>query len=229
MKPVCIVQNWAAESAGTLAEYLIEQNIPYNVVRAYEGEALPEISAVDAAIVLGTPVSVRDYLKHEYLKRVFAFTAAAVKHDLPLLGICFGGQLLARVLGADVRRNEVREIGLYKAALTDEGRQDKLFAEFEPRFDVFHWHGDTFNIPFGATLLATGETCRNQAFRKRNAVGIQFHIEPRVDEIPLWCDEYTAELAEEGKTKDAIVATYNAHADQMRSLSFRIMKNFLER
>ena len=229
MKPVCIVQNWAAESAGNLAEYLKEQSIPFNVVRAYEGEALPEVAAVDAAIVLGAPVSVRDYLKHEYLKRVFAFTATAVKHDLPFLGVCFGGQFLARVLGADVRRNEVREIGIYKATLTEEGRQDRLFAGFEPELDVFHWHGDTFNIPFGATLLATGETCRNQAFRKRNAVAIQFHIEPRVDEIPLWCDDYADELAEEGKTKAAIVADYTARADQMRALSFRIMKNFLEK
>jgi GMP synthase (glutamine-hydrolysing) len=227
MKPVCIVQNWAAESAGNLAEYLIEQKIPYNVVRAYTGEALPSITDIEAAIVLGTPTSVRDYLKHEYLKKVFAFTAAAVKHDLPFLGVCFGGQFLARVLGADVRRNEVREIGIYKTTLTDEGQQDKLFAGFEPELDVFHWHGDTFNIPFGATLLATGETCRNQAFRKKNAVGIQFHIEPRVDEIPIWCDEYLTELAEEGKTKETIVADYTAHAGQMRALSFRIMKNFL--
>jgi GMP synthase (glutamine-hydrolysing) len=227
MKPVCIVQNWVAESAGNLAEYLIEQKITYNVVRAYAGEALPDVTSIEAAIVLGTPTSVRDYLKHEYLKKVFAFTAAAVKHDLPFLGVCFGGQFLARVLGADVRRNEVREIGIYQAMLTEEGHRDKLFAGFEPQFNVFHWHGDTFNIPFGATLLATGETCRNQAFRKKNAVGIQFHIEPRIDEIPIWCDEYLTELAEEGKTKEAIVADYNAHANQMRALSFRIMKNFL--
>ncbi len=227
MKPVCIVQNWAAESAGNLADYLIDQNIPCNIVRAYAGETLPAVADIEAAVVLGTPVSVRDYLKHEYLKRVFAFTAAAVHIDLPFLGVCFGGQFLARVLGADVHRNEVREIGIYKAVLTEEGRQDKLFAGIEPEFEVFHWHGDTFNIPFGATLLATGETCHNQAFRKGNAVGIQFHIEPRVDEIPSWCDEYVAELAEEGKTKASIVAEYSAKADQMQSLSYRIMKNFL--
>ncbi|MEW5795103.1 MAG: type 1 glutamine amidotransferase [Candidatus Zixiibacteriota bacterium] len=227
MKPVCIVQNWAAESAGNLADYLAEQKIPYNVVRTYAGEALPEVASLEAAIVLGTPLSVRDYLRYEYLMRLFAFMASAVKHDLPFLGVCFGGQFLARVLGAEVRRNEVREIGLYKATLTEEGRQDPLFAGMPPELEVFHWHGDTFQIPFGATLLATGKTCRNQAFRKGKAVAIQFHIEPRADEVPLWCDAYQSELTEEGKTKEQIVSEYTAKAEQMKALSYRLMGNFL--
>lgn len=227
MKPVCIVQNWAPESPGHLADYLRENDIPHNVIRSYLGETLPKPTDIEAAIVLGTPVSVRDYLQHEYLKRLFAFVAACVKHDLPLLGICFGGQFLARVLGADVNRNPDREIGIYKATLTDEGTKDKLFAGLPREIDVFHWHGDTFQIPFGATLLATGETCRNQAFRKGNAVGIQFHIEPRTEEIPLWCDEYTQELAEDSKTKDQIVSSFISKADQMKQLSFRLMQNFL--
>lgn len=228
MKPVCIVQNWAPESSGHLADFLHENNVPYNVVRTYLGEALPKPTDIEATIVLGTPISVRDYLQHENLKRLFAFVAASVKHDLPFLGICFGGQFLARVLGADVNRNPVREIGIYKATLTDEGLQDKLFAGLSQEIDVFHWHADTFQIPFGAVLLATGETCRNQAFRKGNAVGIQFHIEPRADEVPLWCDEYMSELAEEGKTKEQIVSSYAAKADQMKRLSYQLMQNFLE-
>jgi GMP synthase (glutamine-hydrolysing) len=228
-KPVCIVRNWAPESPGHLADYLRENNVSYNVVRTYLGETLPRPEELDAAVVLGTPISVRDYLKHDYLKKLLAFMAAAVKHDLPFLGICFGGQFLARVLGADVTRNPVREIGIYKATFTDEGAKDKLFAGLPREFEVFHWHGDTFQIPFGATLLATGETCHNQAFRKGNAVGIQFHIEPRIDEVPLWCDEYTQELADEGKTKEQIVSTYTAKAEQMKQLSYRLMRNFLAR
>ena len=228
MKPVCIVQNWAPESPGHLADYLQENKVPCNVVRTYLGETLPKPTDIEAAVVLGTPISVRDYLQHEYLKRLFAFVAAAVKHDLPFFGICFGGQFLARVLGADVNRNPVREIGIYKATLSDEGTKDKLLAGLPREFDVFHWHADTFQIPFGATLLATSETCRNQAFRKGNAVGIQFHIEPRTEEIPLWCDEYTQELSDEGKTKEQIVSSYTAQADQMKQLSCQLMQNFLK-
>lgn len=227
MKPVSIVQNWAAESAGNLADYLAENHIPYHVIRTYAGEALPAVASLEAAIVLGTPISVRDHLQHEYLKRLFGFIADAVRRDLPFLGVCFGGQFLARVLGADVGRNQVREIGIYKATLTEAGQQDRIFAGIEPEFDVFHWHADTFQVPFGATLLATGQTCRNQAFRKGKAVGIQFHIEPRTDEIPYWCDEYATELTEEGKTKDLIVREYCACAGQMRKLSYQLMQNFL--
>jgi len=229
MKPVCVVQNWAPESPGHLADYLQENNVPYNVVRTYLGETLPMPTDIEAAIVLGTPISVRSYQEHEYLQKLFAFVAACIRHDLPFFGICFGGQFLARVLGADVNRNPVREIGIYKATLTDEGRRDKLFAGLPREIDVFHWHADTFQIPFGATLLATGETCRNQAYRKGNAVGIQFHIEPRIDEVPLWCDEYTQELAEEDKTKEQIVSAYAAQATQMKQLSYRLLKNFLSK
>jgi GMP synthase-like glutamine amidotransferase len=227
MKPICIVQNWSAESAGYLAEYLEENRIPYDVVRAYAGEALPSTDSIEAAVVLGTPISVNDYRQYDYLKRLFGFMADAVRTDLPLFGICFGGQMLARVLGADVIRSDVREIGIYKATLTDDGLDDRLFAGFDRDLEVFHWHADTFKIPYGAVLLATGESCRNQAFRKNNAVAIQFHIEPRIDEIPLWCDEYEEELAEEGLTRDGIVAEYNDRAEQMKQLSYRLMANFL--
>ena len=150
-----------------------------------------------------------------------------MRKDIPVLGICFGGQLLARVLGADVFRNRVREIGQYRVKLTDAGRNDRLFAGLGPELDVFHWHADTFTIPHGATLLATGETCANQAFRKNNAVAVQFHIEPTVDEVPLWCDAYTDELAEEGLTKEDIVTAYRENAERMQALSYRLMQNFL--
>jgi len=220
MKPVLIVQNWEAESAGHLADYLDDNNVRYNVVRTFDGEALPKVGDIKAAVILGNPISVRDYQKHDYLKRLFAFLADSVRTDIPLLGICFGGQLLAKVLGADVVRNEVREIGLYRATLTNEGRQDKLFAGVGPELEVFHWHADTFMIPHGATLLATGKTCRNQAFRKGNP-------EPRADEIPTWCDVYAEELAEEGLTKNRLVSDYAAGADRMKQLSYRLMQNFL--
>jgi GMP synthase-like glutamine amidotransferase len=153
--------------------------------------------------------------------------AAAVRKDLPLLGICLGGQMLAKVLGAQVRKNNVREIGIYKARLTEEGKADRLFAGFQDEFDVFHWHNDTFKISHGATFLAEGKDCRNQAFRKGNAVGLQFHVEPLPEEIPLWCDEYRDELVAENKTKDEIVGAFRNSAEKLKHMSFRLMQNFL--
>ena len=126
MKPICIVQNWAPESPGFLVDYIKEEALPYNVVHNYDGETLPDPANIEAAIILGTPTSVRDYREHEYLRRLFGFMSELVRQDTPTLGICFGGQLLARVLGAEVTRNEVREIGIYTASLTDEGAADPL-------------------------------------------------------------------------------------------------------
>jgi GMP synthase-like glutamine amidotransferase len=228
MKPICIVQNWAPESPGFIVDYLKEHAVPYNVVRNYDGETLPDPANIEAAIVLGTPVSVRDYREHENLKKLFGFMSELVRRDMPTLGICFGGQMLARVLGAEVTRNEVREIGIYTASLSDEGAADPLFEGIDREFEVFHWHNDTFAVPFGGSLLATGATCRNQAFRKNRAVGIQFHIEPRPEEIPTWCDDYTSELIEEGLTKEKIVADYNARAETLKRTAYRLVQNFLE-
>jgi len=215
VKSIQIIQNWAAEPAGTVADYLDENNLPYEVVRAYDGAPMPDISACDI------------YNEFEFLKNLYAFIAAGVRHDLPLLGICLGGQMLAKVLGAQVVKNDVREIGLYRACLTEAGKADPIFAGFDDEFDVFHWHNDTFAIPYGATLLAEEETCRNQAFRKGNAVALQFHLEPRPEDIPLWCDEYSDELTAENKTKDDLVSAFADKADRLKELNFRLVKNFL--
>jgi len=85
--------------------------------------------------------------------------------------------LLARAAGAEVRKNPVMEIGGYEVRLTDAGKKDTLFKNFPGTFPVFHWHGDTFDIPQGAELLVTGEKCKNQAFRYKNSVALQFHLE----------------------------------------------------
>lgn len=227
MKPIHIVQNWAAESAGTIADYLDENDFGYKVIQAYRNEPLPDLSSAEALIVLGSPYSISDYQKYDYLKNLYAFVAGAVRRDLPLLAICFGGQMLAMTLGAEVTRNKVKEIGHYSCRLTDDGSSDRLFAGFDREFTVFHWHVDTFKIPHGATLLAEGDECRNQAFRKNNAVAVQFHLEPRPDEIPRWCDEYQDELAEEKMTKAGVVTEFNRRADEIRRLNYLLIGNFL--
>lgn len=227
MKPILIVQNWAEESAGTIAEYLDENKLAYRVIANHDKEPLPDSSDVETVIILGCPYSLSTYRQHNFLKRLYSFTAEVVRRDIPLMGICFGGQMLAQILGAEVKRNETKEIGIYPCRLTDEGATDRLFAGFQKEFDVFHWHADTFAIPHGASHLAEGDECRNQAFRKNNAVAVQFHLEPRADEIPQWCDEYADELTEEGKTKADITEAFNRNADEIRRLNHRLIRNFL--
>ncbi len=227
MKSIQIIQNWAAEPAGTITEYLDKRGLSYKVVLSYAGDTMPDVAACEAAIVLGCPHSVNIYNDFDFLKKLYAFMAAGLRHDLPILGICLGGQMLAKVLGAQISKNDVREIGLYKTRLTEAGKADRIFDGFEDEFEVFHWHNDTFGIPYGATLLAEGEECRNQAFRKCNAVGLQFHLEPRPEDIPLWCDEYSDELAAEQKTKEVLVKAFAEKTNLLRESNFRLIKNFL--
>jgi len=156
MKPLLVIQNCEAESAGTIVTYLDEKKHPYQTVRSFEGKPLPKPSEFSAVINLGTPNSAASYFEHDYLKAVFSLVAEVIRTDLPYLGICFGAQILARALGAQVMPNKVKEIGTYTVRLTNHGRRDPLFAGFDEEFPVFHWHGDTFRLPFESLLLAEG-------------------------------------------------------------------------
>lgn len=227
MKPILIIQNCPAESPGTIIDYCNDNGIGYERIHSYVNDRFPSLDSVDAVINLGCPYSAATHHEHDFLVKLYAYVAEIVRQNKPYLGICFGGQILAKVLGAKVEPNKVKEIGTYSISLTEDGMIDPIFNELPSSFDVFQWHGDTFRIPFEAKLLATGVDCVNQAFRKNNAVGIQFHFEAHPDEIPHWCDTYADELAEFGKSKDEIVSTYRNKFDTIRSDHYRFMDNFL--
>ena len=226
MKPVYIIQNWASEGPGHIRDYLDQSGHTSRLIRSYNGESLPDPAEAEALIVMGCPTSVSEYLEHDNLKRLFACMAAALRHDTPLLGICFGGQMIAKILGARVEKNPVKEIGIYSAQLTEAGANDPLFAGFEREFNVFHWHGDTFRVPSGVELLVKGETCTNQAFRKGRAVALQFHVETTPADIPVWCDEYADEMVEVGKSKEELIAQFATHADRLAMLTPVLLGNF---
>lgn len=228
MKPILIVQNCEFETAGTTVEYVRERKMPFMLVHSYAGHALPDPSDISALIVMGCPESVTRLDEFDYLKRLFQFVSAGVRLDLPYLGICFGGQLLAKVLGAEVNPNPVKEIGTCSVRLTDAGKNDSLFAGFDNIFDVFQWHGDTFKVPFGAKLLVEGDDCKNQAFRKGNLVGIQFHLETPLDETSVWCAQYAHELVEVGKTREQVIDGYRAIAGQTKDRNYRLLDNFFQ-
>lgn len=227
MKPILIIQNCQAESAGTILDYFNMNGISYTVFHSYNNNEFPDLDSFDAVINLGCPTSVTEYLKHPFLQKLYSYVAQIVKANKPYLGICFGGQILAKVLGASVKANNVKEIGTYEITQTQEASEDSLFKNIPNEFHAFHWHGDTFGIPFGATLLATSKDCKNQAFRKNNAYGIQFHFEANIDEVPSWCDVYAEEMREFGKTKDKIVSEYSKNFEQVKTHNFQLLENFL--
>jgi GMP synthase-like glutamine amidotransferase len=225
---VLLVQNCAIEGLGYIAEYLQDQRFESVTVHPYRNDAFPDPSAFDAVIVGGSPTSACEIEGHSSLSSEWDFLQRWITEERPLIGICFGAQVLARLLGAEVRRNPVREIGGYEVRLTDEGRSDPLLDGFPPTFQVFHWHGDTFDVPEGAALLVEGHDCRNQLYRRNLAVGVQFHLEVPSMEAAVWAEDYADELASVGKSRAEVIEQCRSEEVGMRELLYRMLDNFFK-
>ena len=135
--------------------------------------------------------------------------------------------MLAKLLGGEVLRSPRKEIGGYKVALTEQGLSDPLFHGFPSEFPVFHWHSDVFTIPPGGSLLATGNPCRIQSFRKDNVWGVIFHLEITTQDAMRWADAYPDEPKAIGKTREQVLDECKAKEPEMRALAIKLMQNFL--
>lgn len=151
----------------------------------WRGESLPELSSFDWLLVLGGPMGVYDEDAHPWLAGEKRFLRACVDAGKRLLGVCLGAQLLSVVLGGQVTKNRCREIGWFEVQATPQAAQSRAFAGLPPRFEAFHWHGDTFSIPEGALWTAKSEACAHQAFEAcaGRVVGLQFHLEANAESL----------------------------------------------
>ncbi len=226
-KPILIIQNHPVESAGTILDWLTERALGYTVVHTYRHQALPAHDDIEAAICLGCPHTAVKYYELDYLKNLHTWLTRLVRENRPCLGLCFGAQIMAAILGARVEQNKAHEIGTYTAKLTDDGKSDPIFDGFPDEFPVFHWHHDTFRTPFGGAHLASTKAWKHQAYRKDRQVGLQFHLEARLNDVPKWCDTYATELTDANLIKEKIVADFTDVADTLRTLNYRLLDNWL--
>lgn len=156
----------------------------------------PAIASADLLIVLGGPIGVGDIADYPFLGPEIALAERRLRDGRPILGICLGSQIMAKALGSRVYPGGAKEIGWGSLQLSEAGKASCLAPLAEPDAAVLHWHGDTFDLPHGATHLAASPLYPNQAFAYgRNALALQFHIEADPVRLEDWFVGHTVELA----------------------------------
>ena len=162
MKPVAIFRHSPTEGPGYFATFLTQQNIPLALIKIDAGEPAPtDISAYSGLVFMGGPMSVNDDLP--WIAPVMSLIRTAVAEDIPVLGHCLGGQLIAKALGGKVTKNPLKEIGWGEVSVVDQPTARAWFGDAPTQFLSFHWHGETFSVPPGATRILESTYCANQA------------------------------------------------------------------
>jgi len=226
-----VLQHIECEDLGTIANAMSQRGIGYKYVRLFDGEPVPsDPGNYSGMIILGGPMNVYEEDKFPYLKDEDILIKKAVKNDMPVLGICLGGQLIAKATGAKVSKGTKKEIGWYDLKLTKDSRQDKVFNSLPGTIKVFQWHGDTFDIPDGAVHLAGSELFSNQAYRVGSRIyGLQFHLEVTQKMITQWISEYKEELSTlDYINADRIIADTPAYIDNLNRCAELFFDKFFE-
>jgi GMP synthase-like glutamine amidotransferase len=185
MKPLRIhyLQHVDFEGPGCISKWATEKRHVLTSTKLYLAETFPNPDDIDWLIIMGGPMSANDSNTISWIDPEKKFITDVIKAGKTVIGICLGSQLIASVLGAKVYANTYKEIGWFPIHnLTD---TSNLLFKDNNKFAVFHWHGETFDIPKGATLLASSEGCKNQAFLyNQKVLGLQFHFEVTEDSLP---------------------------------------------
>ena len=186
---VLVFRHSPSDGLGLIGDALDAHAIPYEYADLYASERpAPLITEADGLVVMGGSMSANDALP--FITREIEHIRNAVAHGMPVLGVCLGAQLIAKALGARVYANHVKEVGWAPVRFSAAALRDPLFTDMTGDQIIFHWHGETFDLPAGAELLASSEACRNQAFRAGDRIyGVQFHLEVTPAMIAEWCHE----------------------------------------
>lgn len=199
MHPVTIFRHAPHEGPGYFAEFLERKRIPHRMIRIDAGDPVPQsLDGISGLVFMGGPMSVNDPLP--WIPPVLSLIRKAVAADVPVLGHCLGGQLMSKALGGKVTRNRIKEIGWLPVEVVDPASARSWLNGLAPRFEVFHWHGETFSTPPGATPILKSRHCRNQAFTLGKHLAFQCHIEMTPDLVRSWARTGAAEIAKPSAT-----------------------------
>ncbi|MEM0967205.1 MAG: type 1 glutamine amidotransferase [Verrucomicrobiota bacterium] len=188
------LQHVPFEGLGRIEDWFVARGVTPKCVRLYAGDVLPPVEEVDFLIVMGGPMSVNDEEAFPWLTAEKEFIREVILKSVPVFGVCLGSQLIASVLGAEVYPAKEKEIGWWPLRVTADEASNTLFPDASR---VFHWHGETFDLPKDAELLASTASCENQAFRVGDkVVGTQFHIETTAESAKALVENCGDELVD---------------------------------
>lgn len=195
MHPVLIFRHSPTEGPGYFTTFLDRHAIPWQLVRIDAGDPVPaDLNGVSGLCLMGGPMSVNDDLP--WIPPVLALIRQAVATDVPVIGHCLGGQLMAKALGGRVGANPVKEIGWGDLAVTDPDTARPWVGDATESLPGFHWHGETFTLPKGARRILKSAWCENQAYVLNDRhVGMQCHVEMTPELIATWCENGADEIA----------------------------------
>jgi GMP synthase-like glutamine amidotransferase len=228
-----VLQHIECEPPGLYEDVLVERGVEIERVELDRGESLPPWRDVDAVIAMGGPMSVNDDADHPWLTDEKRAIAEAVRAGVPFWGVCLGVQLLAASLGARVYPGPQPEVGLMPVTLSEEALADPVFAGLPREVLTLQWHGDTFDLPEGATALAGSPVCPNQAFRwGERAYGVQFHLEVSTEMAKEWAAvpayEESLERVEGPGALPRLIGDLEEAAEGMRTRGRTLFERWLD-
>lgn len=227
MKPVAIFRHSPGEGPGYFATFLARHSIPSQLIAIDAGvPPPPSFADFGGLCFMGGPMSVNDDLP--WLPPLFELIRGAVSENVPVIGHCLGGQLISKALGGKVTRNPVKEIGWGRVRAIGPAAHDWL-GDIQT-FDAFHWHGETFSIPDGATRILESDHCPNQAFVLGPHLGMQCHVEMTDAMIRLWCRQWADECASPSAsvlTPEQMVERVDARLASMYAAADRLYSHWI--
>ena len=232
MDPVLIFRHAPIEGPGYFITFLDNHGIPWRMVRIDAGDAVPEsLNGISGICLMGGPMSVNDDLP--WIPPLLTLIRQAVDADVPVIGHCLGGQLMAKALGGSVSANPIKEIGWGNVNITDPDAALPWLGNTTLPLAAFHWHGETFSLPARATRILESAYCANQAFVLNDRhIGMQCHVEMTPELITSWCDNGAAEIAASGgpgvQSPEAIQADISARTSQLHQLADKIYSRWIQ-
>jgi GMP synthase (glutamine-hydrolysing) len=215
-RPVLVLQNLTPDGPAYLGTWLKEQGVAYDVFNSEAGEEYPDsIRGYRALALLGGEMSANDDLPS--LRRAERLILEAMDADVPVIGHCLGGQLMARALGAKVVTSPSPEIGWQTIDVADSAVAAEWFGRDRQRV-VYHWHNESFELPAGAELLAGSAACPHQAFSIGKHLAMQFHVE--LDEMKL--ADWSASLDPEFLRLQRVCPTVQSGARMREQAAFAL-------